>query len=127
MIPVKFRLQLSDGAVVTRGLDQSLALYTKTAWQNIADQLSTLPMTDRASRGFQRLMLSGAMEVELDRQGRINLPAYLRDYAGIKTGVVVAGVGDKVELWSEAGWKAETLPWSEDPAQLADRFSELGI
>lgn len=127
MIPVKFRSQLASGAVVTRGLDQSLALYPLAEWQKIADQLTALPLTQREARSFARLMLSGATEVELDRQGRINLPSYLRNYAGIKSTVVVAGVGNKLELWSDDNWQAETKPWSEDPDKLADTFSALGI
>jgi len=127
MIPIKYRSLLASGAVVTRNLDQSLALYPQAAWEEIAAELAALPLTAREARGFARLMLSGAMEVEIDRQGRINIPAYLRDYAGIKSSVVVAGVGQKLELWAEDRWKAETSAWTDDPEKLAESFSTLGI
>lgn len=126
-IPVKYRPQLAEGAVVTRGLDQSLALYPQTEWQQIADRLAELPMTDPAARRFLRLMLSGASEVELDRQGRISLPAYLREYAGIKSTVIVAGVGSKIELWSDERWQAESGQWGSGNTAVAETFSSLGI
>src|SRR3954469_25468978 len=83
-IPVKFRTDLKKGAVVTRGLDNCLFLYTKAEWEKLAEKLATLPISQANSRAFARLMLAGAMDVEVDKQGRIILPEYLRTFAKLK-------------------------------------------
>ena len=92
-IPMKFRKSLGKGAVVTRGLDASLFLFPKEEWDKLAQRLARLPLGKAGSRALSRLMLAGAMEAELDKQGRLVLPDYLRNYASIKKEVVVAGQG----------------------------------
>ena len=82
-IPVKFRASLSRGAVVTRGLDSSLFLYTRNEWEELAGKLARLPISKANTRAFSRLMLAGAMDVEMDKQGRVILPDYLREFASI--------------------------------------------
>src|SRR3990167_9798559 len=82
-IPAKFRAKLSAGAVITRGLDFCLFLYPKEEWNKIAEKIANLPLSNAASRSFSRLLLAGAMEVELDKQGRIIIPGFLRNFAGI--------------------------------------------
>ena len=91
-IPVKFRSDLAKGAVVTRGLDDCLFVYTLEEWEKLANKLSNLPISQAKARAFARLMLAGAMDVVPDKQGRINLPEYLRQYAGLKKEVIVAGL-----------------------------------
>src|SRR5688572_24761482 len=83
-VPVKFRKDLQKGAVVTRGLDRCLFVYTADEWEILADKLAKLPIAKANSRAFARLMLAGAMELEIDRQGRVVLPEYLRQYASLK-------------------------------------------
>ena len=108
-IPVKFRQDLAKGAVVTRGLDASLFLFPKEEWDKLASKLAGLPLGQSNTRAFARLMLAGAMDVEMDKQGRLVLPEYLRQYAGIKKSVVVAGLYTRLELWDEERWN-DCLP-----------------
>src|SRR3989339_113225 len=90
-VPAKFRAKLSSGAVITRGLDSCLFLYPKEEWELLAEKIANLPMSNAASRSFARLLLAGAMDVELDKQGRIIVPAFLRKYAEIKKSTVLVG------------------------------------
>src|SRR3989344_8315444 len=103
-LPAKFRHELGDGAVVTRGLDNCLFLYTKQEWEKLAEKLAALPIGKPDTRAFARFMLAGAMEAEIDGSGRVTIPMYLRTYAGLAKNAVVAGVHDRVELWGERGW-----------------------
>ncbi len=91
-MPSKFRGTLATGVVVTRGLDRSLFVYPKAEWELVATKLAALPLGQADTRAFARLMLAGAMEVELDSSGRVNIPEYLRTYAGLTKDVVVAGL-----------------------------------
>lgn len=126
-IPVKFRKKLSGGAVVTRGLDNCLFVFSAGEWKKLAEKIAALPMTQADSRAFARLMLAGAVDVETDRQGRVIIPEYLRQYAGLKKDAVVAGLYNKMEIWDKAAWekyKAKTEKKAED---IAERMSDLGI
>src|SRR5512133_180081 len=80
-MPVKFRSQIAEGAVVTKGLDNCLSVYTLPEWEKLAEKLASMPLTQAASRAFARLMLAGATQIVPDKQGRVNIPAYLREYA----------------------------------------------
>ncbi len=104
-VPVKFRNDFKAGAVVTRGLDKSLFLYTKAEWKKLAEKLAALPISQSKSRAFARLMLAGAMDVSLDKQGRLVLPDYLRKYAAINKKTVLAGLYNRVEIWSHDEWE----------------------
>lgn len=128
-VPAKFRKQLSKGAVVTRGLDNCLFLYPISEWEILAEKLSKLPMSQANSRAFVRLMLAGAMDVELDSQGRIVLPEYLRQYASINTSkkVVVAGLYNRLELWDEEKWNGYKSNTEKDSTDIAEKLGELGI
>ncbi len=126
-IPVKFRNALSDGAVVTRGLDGCLTVYPKKVWESLAARIAGLPMTDPNARAFSRFMLSGAVDAEADKQGRVMLPAYLREHAGLKSNVVVAGLYDRVEIWDEAKWSSYNQEADANSSDIASRLSELGI
>lgn len=126
-IPVKFRADLSKGAVVTRGLDRCLFLYPVEAWNQLAEKLVKLPISQSKSRAFSRLMLAGAMDVTVDRQGRVILPEYLRQYAGISKKVVVAGLYDRLELWDEDSWNAYKATTEADSNDIAEALGELAI
>lgn len=126
-IPVKFRDDLAKGAVVTRGLDNSLFLYTKDEWQKLADKLAGLSITQAGSRAFARLMLSGAMDVKVDKQGRVGLPDYLRKYAGINKKVVVAGLYNRLELWDEKTWEQYKASTEKDSNKIAEELGNLGL
>src|SRR3990167_8663479 len=97
-IPVKFRAALKEGAVVTRGLDSCLFIYTKKEWQILATKLAALPLSRADARAFARLMLAGAMDVDIDKQGRILIPDYLREYAGLKKEAVFTGFYNRIEI-----------------------------
>ncbi len=126
-IPTKFRSALKKGAVVTRGLDGSLVLYTLSEWKILAEKLAALPRSKQNSRTFARLMLAGAMDVALDKQGRITIPEYLRVYARMNKNVVVAGLYNRLELWDEKGWNAFKKKAEAEGADIAEQLGELGI
>ncbi|KKQ94833.1 MAG: Protein MraZ [candidate division CPR2 bacterium GW2011_GWC1_39_9] len=126
-VPSKFRSKLSEGAVVTRGLDSCLFLYTKEEWQKMAEKISDLPVSQSGARAFSRLMLAGAMEVDIDKQGRVILPAYLREYAGIKKEVVVAGLYSRIEIWSGEKWSNYKKETEKDSNEIAEQLGNLGI
>ncbi len=126
-IPTKFRADLSKGAVVTRGLDTSLFLFPKEEWDKLAEKLASLPLGQSNSRAFARLMLAGAMDVEVDKQGRVMLPEYLRTYAGLHKSVVIAGLYNRLELWDESSWNAYKLKMEEDAESVAEQLGELGV
>lgn len=126
-VPKKFRAALSRGAVVTRGLDNCLFLYTKAEWQKLAEKLAALPFAQANTRAFARLMLAGAMDVSLDKQGRVVLPDYLRTYAALSKEVVVAGLYNRLELWDASAWQSYTCRAEKESAEIAERMSELGV
>lgn len=107
-VPYRMRAELADGAIVTRGMDGCLAVYTKKEWENLAGRVANLPLGDAKARRFARFFLAGAAEVEFDKQGRILIPAGLRQYAELGTTVVVAGVYNRIELWNEARWSEQS-------------------
>jgi MraZ protein len=126
-IPVKFRKLLSKGAVVTRGLDNCLALYTADEWQKLATRLGNLPMSSANTRAFARLMLAGAMDVSLDAQGRIAVPDYLRSYASVTKKVIIAGLFNRLELWNHADWEKFKSKSESESADIAEKLGELGV
>lgn len=126
-IPIKFRNALKKGAVVTRGLDSCLFLYTRTEWQKLAEKLAALPISQANSRAFARLMLAGAMDVEVDKQGRVILPEYLRQFAALKKSVVVAGLYSRLEIWDVAAWSAYKGQTESQSGSIAERMAELGV
>lgn len=126
-IPVKFRDQVKKGAVVTRGLDNCLFLYTKTEWEKLAEKLAALPISQANSRAFARLMLAGAMDLEIDKQGRVILPEYLRQFAGLKKEVVLAGLYNRIEIWDNEKWNAYKGQTEAESGNIAERMAELGV
>lgn len=126
-VPVKFREELMRGAVVTRGLDNCLFLYTFEEWEKLAAKLAELPISQAKTRAFARLMLAGAMDVEMDKQGRIILPEYLRKFAGMNKKVVVAGLYSRLELWDQAAWDKYKTTTEKDSNDIAETMSELGV
>lgn len=126
-IPKKFRADLSQGAVVTRGLDSCLFLYTKAEWEKLAEKLAQLPFSQANTRAFARLMLAGAMDVEVDTQGRVMLPGYLRDFAGLSKSVTVAGLYNRLEIWDEEKWKKYTASTEAESTSIAEQMGILGV
>ena len=125
-IPVKFRRELAK-AVVTKGLDGCLVVYPATEWKKLADKLATLPISQANTRAFSRLMLAGAMDVAVDRQGRIMLPDYLRKFAGLNKKVIVAGLYNRVEIWDSSKWENYRQGVEQKSEGIAEKLGELGV
>lgn len=126
-VPVKFRNDLKGKAVVTRGLDNSLFLYTMPEWRRLAEKLANLPISKANTRAFSRLMLAGAMDCDLDKAGRIVLPDYLREFAKIEKKVVVAGLYNRLEIWSEDLWTKYKKHTEKDSTDIAEQLGEIGV
>jgi len=126
-IPTKFRKLLGNKAVITRGLDQCLFLYPVKEWKNLAIKLSKLPLAQADARGFARLMLTGAMDANLDNLGRILVPDYLKDYGQFKKKVVIAGVFNRIEIWDEEKWNEYKKKTEMAVGDIAERLKELGV
>ena len=127
IIPAKFREELGDQAVITRGLDNCLFLFPQSEWKILEDKLKTLPLTKADARQFVRFFFSGATECELDKQGRIAVPLNLRTYGDIDKDVTVIGVSNRVEIWSKARWDIYMDQAEESYEQIAESIVELGI
>jgi MraZ protein len=126
-IPIKFRKELQKGAVVTRGLDNCLFLYTKSEWEKLAQKLAVLPISQSNSRAFARLMLAGAMAVSVDKQGRVVLPEYLRSFASLKKEAIVAGLYSRLEIWDAKKWSDYKNITEKESGEIAERMAELGV
>ncbi len=126
-IPAKFRLQLKGKAVVTRGLDNSLFLYSLPEWEKLAEKLASLPISKANTRAFSRLMLAGAMDCEIDKAGRITLPDYLKDFAKINKKIVVAGLYTRLEIWSDELWQKYKKATEKDSVEIAEQLGEIGV
>ena len=125
-VPAKFRAQLAEGAWASNWIDQCLAVFPRQAWEDLSAKVRQLPVGDAGSRAFQRFLFGGAFEAELDRQGRVVVPAYLRDWAGLKNEAVVVGSLDHIEIWAPDRW-ASMRRGLEDPKALAEHLAGLGI
>lgn len=104
-IPAKFRPELGKKAIITRGIDSCLVVYPIVEWEKVAAKLEALPSGQGNARGFTRIMLSGAADVELDKLGRILVPDHLVQYAFLKKNVAIIGLSNRIELWDERRWK----------------------
>jgi MraZ protein len=127
ILPAKFRDALKDGVVVTRGLENCLWIFSKTGWVQIEDGIRKLSLTKNNARKFARLLLSGASEEQLDRQGRISLPPQLREHAGLNRDIVIIGVSDRIEVWSRENWEKYSKEAEESFADVAEELTEFGI
>ncbi|MBO4749210.1 MAG: division/cell wall cluster transcriptional repressor MraZ [Lachnospiraceae bacterium] len=125
IVPARFREVLGDVFVVCKGLDHCLYVYSNEDWDAFAKQLTTLPLTNKEAREFVRFFLSGASEVEVDKQGRILVPPSLRTFAGLDKDAVLAGVGHRIEIWSKERWEGESV--SGDMDEIAETMDKLGI
>ena len=126
-VPAKLRKEVGEKAVLTRGLNNCLSLYPLTEWQKLTDKLSQLPTGQGDSRGFSRLIFSGAMEVEMDGLGRILVPDYLKDYAGLKQKTVIVGVNNRLEVWDEERWNTYKAEMEKMTDIIAEKLGESGL
>ena len=126
-VPAKFRKGLTGGAIITRGLDKCLFVFSKSEWEILAKKILTLPLAQANARAFSRLMLAGAAEAEIDQQGRILIPDYLRTYADLKKQAVVAGLYSRIEIWDAVLWKQYKAKTESASDEIAEKMGELGI
>jgi len=126
-IPTKLRGVLSDGAVLTRGIDGCLSLYPQKEWEALAEKLSKLPLSQQNARSFSRVMLAGAMDVKLDSLGRILIPDYLKEYAKLDKKIVMAGLYDRIEIWDEDRWQKYGQTTENQVGDIAEGLKDLGI
>jgi MraZ protein len=125
-LPAKFRKELGKTAIITRGLDNCLVVYSLKAWKVMSGKLGKLPAKMEA-RGFARIMLAGAMPVDLDKLGRILIPEYLKEYAGLRKNTVICGLYDRLEIWDEQKWDNYKKRTEKDVGDFAAKLGELGI
>lgn len=125
-MPSKIRYELQDGCIITRGLDKCLAIYSKQEWENIIKKYKDLPQNKNV-RNFMRIFLSGATILEFDKQGRINIPNILADFAELKKDCVIIGVNDRLEIWSEDNWNKFIQENEENFSEIADELFSADI
>ena len=126
-VPAKFRTQLEGGLVVTRGFERCLQVYPMDQWQALSERVSGLSLGSTEARQLRRLLFASAFDTEVDKQGRILLPANLREYAGIGDEAVVAGMNTYFEIWSKADWEAAMSELDESGSAIAAQMAEIGI
>ncbi|MBM7598692.1 MraZ protein [Virgibacillus halotolerans] len=127
IVPSKFRDELGENFVVTRGLDKCLFAYPMDEWRNLELKLKKLPLTKKDARAFTRFFFSGAVECEVDKQGRINLPQPLRNYAVLEKECVVIGVSDRIEIWAIDKWEDYFNESEESFAEIAENLMDFDI
>ncbi len=126
-MPSKFRTKLGKTVVVTRGLDNCLFVYPMSTWKELAAKLGTMPIGEAATRSFVRLMLAGATDVTMDKQGRIVIPDYLKEYAGLTKNVTVAGLFNRLEVWDTQKWHTYKKTAEANTDVVAQKLGELGV
>ena len=127
IVPVKFREGLGESFVITRGLDQCLFAYPMEEWRILESKLKKLPLTKKDARSFTRFFFSGAVECEVDKQGRINIPQPLRNYSKLEKECVIIGVSNRVEVWSKEIWEDYFTQSEESFAEIAENLLDFDI
>ena len=128
IIPSKFRYELGEKFIITRGLEKCLFIYSMNEWNNIVSRLKSLPFTKKDARDFIRFFLSGAAECEFDKQGRINITSPLVSYADLNKETVIIGANDRIEIWSKEGWDKFFVDNENKLADIAEHlFEEVNI
>lgn len=127
IIPSKFREGLGSNFIMTKGLDNCLFAYSGGEWSILEDKLKALPLTSREARAFVRFFFSGATECKLDKQGRILIPANLRNHSKLEKETVVIGVGTRIEIWSKEEWGIYNENDDLSYENIAEKMAELGI
>jgi len=127
IIPAKFREGLGERFVVTKGLDNCLFVYPSDEWDGLEKKLKSLPFTNKDARAFVRFFFSGATECDLDKQGRVVLPANLRNYAKLEKEVVVIGVSSRVEIWSKDVWEQYSMEAESDYEEIAEKIVDFDL
>ena len=127
IMPSKFREDLEEGFIMTKGLDNCLFVYPRKEWLVLEEKLKTLPLTNRDARAFIRFFFSGATECILDKQGRVLIPANLREHSKLDKDAVIIGVSTRIELWSKEEWDTYNDDDNLSYDSIAEKMAELGI
>lgn len=127
IMPSKLKEDIGEKFVVTKGLDGCLFVYSQTEWKIFEDKLRAFPLTNKDARALIRFFLAGAMECEIDKQGRFVIPSNLREFAGLEKEVVVIGVLNKIEIWSKEKWLQYREEENNSADEIAEKMSSLGI
>ena len=126
-LPAKFRGELGDKVVITKGVENCLVVYTEKEWEIMSGKLGNLPISQTEARSFARIILAGAMEVSLDKLGRILVPDYLKGYAGLQKNVVICGLSNRLEIWDAEKWNAYTLNAEKGVEEIVSKLGNFGI
>jgi MraZ protein len=126
-LPSKFRKEVGKKIVITHGLDKCLFVYPMKEWQKISEKLSSMGMGQADNRGFTRFMLAGAVEIDVDSIGRILIPDFLKDFAGLDTKVVFAGVHNRIEIWNDKKWDEYKKQIEKQADGMAEKLGQVGI
>ena len=126
-LPAKFRKELGTSVVVTRVLDSFVFLYSKKEWVHFAQKLGELSMGQSDTRAFNRFILGGAVEVDIDKAGRILIPDFLKDFAELDNRVIVVGITNRVELWNEEVWRQYQAGVEKKADALAEKLGDIGM
>ena len=126
-LPVKFRGELGDKIIITRGIDGCLAVFTQQEWKINSEKWGSLTVTQAEARSFARMMLAGAMEVSLDKLGRILVPDYLKEYASLKKNVVICGLSNRLEIWDSEKWETYKKAAEKGVDEIVSKLGGLGI
>ena len=122
IIPSKFREDLGEKFIITRGIENCLFVYSLSSWEKITNKLEALPFTKKDARQFVRFFLSGATTAEFDKQGRVNITSPLISYANLQKDCVVIGTGDRLEIWSQEDWNAFFESASSNMSDIAENL-----
>ena len=126
-MPSKIREDIGEKFIITKGLDGCLFGFSKNEWNNFEEKLKTLPLTNKNARDFVRFFLSGAIEYEIDKQGRFLIASNLREYACLEKEAVITGVGTRIEIWNKDKWKAYNSEENLSADQIAENMANLGM
>ena len=127
IMPSKLKEDIGEKFVITKGLDGCLFVYSKAEWKNFEDKLRSFPLTNKDARALVRFFLAGAMECEVDKQGRFLISSNLREFASLEKDVVIIGVLDKIEIWSKDKWLEYSKKENMEVDEIAEKIANLGI
>lgn len=127
ILPSKLREDIGEKFVITKGLDGCLFGFSKNEWTNFEEKLKTLPLINKNARDFVRFFLSGAVEAEIDKQGRFLIPSNLRNYASLDKEVVITGVGTRIEIWDKESWNKYNSEENLSAETIAENMANLGM
>lgn len=127
IVPARFREELGENFIITRGLDNCLFLFHKQEWASLENKLKSLPFTRSEARAFMRMFFSGAADVEIDKQGRILIPPPLREHAVLKKEIVFIGVSSRAEIWSKENWEEYSNSSNLSYEQVAEKMVDFDL